>query len=132
VKGSSSVAIGLALCAIGCMGPHIDTGPTPATPAEAFACMTQAVQSLGYTITTSQSAQGFLAAEKRDLSSPDSSEYSELTVSVYKNDDGKTQYLISGGRAKATPDGQRTTFGVMVLDADGQAADEVVKRCGAR
>ena len=129
MKGSASVALGLALCAMAC-GPHIDTGPTPAAPADAFACMAQAVRSLGYTITTSQPDQGFLAAEKRDLTSPDSSEYSELTVSIYKNDDGETQYLISGGRAKATPDGQRTTFGVMVLDSDGQAADEVAKRCG--
>lgn len=129
MKGSSSLALGIALSAVAC-GPHIDTGAVPAPPAETFACMTQAVRSLGYTITTSQPAQGFLAAEKRDLTSPDSSEYSELSISIYKNDDGKTQYLISGGRARATPDGQRTTYGVMVLDSDGQAANDVAKRCG--
>ena len=130
MKASSLLALGLELSVVACMGPHIDTGPAPSTPADAFACMSSAVTSLGYTITTSEPDKGFLAAEKRDLSSPDSAEYSELSVSIYKNDDGQTQYLISGGRAKATPDGQRTTFGVTVLDSDGQAADEVAKRCG--
>ncbi len=130
MKGSSFVALVVALGGGACIGPHLHTGAAPSTPADTFSCMSQAIASLGYTITTSQPDQGFLAAEKRDSSAADSGMYSELSVSIYKNGDGKTEYLVSGGRARATPDGRRTTFGVAVLESDGQAADAVAERCG--
>jgi len=127
VKALPALALVL-LSAAACT--QINTGATPASPADTFACMTQAVRALGYTITTSQPGSGFLAAERVDPTSPDSSEFSELSISVYKDRDGHTRYQIQPGRTRLTPSGAHSTAGVMVLDMDNHAADVVAQRCG--
>lgn len=113
-----------------CIGPHIVTGTAPGGPAATFSCVTQAVRSLGYSITTSQPATGFLRAEKRDLSSPDSAEYSELEVAVYTDRDGRTWYMITPGRSRRTVSAADDAGPVYVLDSDNQAADSLGRMCG--
>ncbi len=112
-----------------CWGPHIATGSAPNPPAATFACMTQAVADLGYKVLKSEPATGFLRAEKRDLGSPDSSEYSELTISVYTDRDHNTQYMVTATRTQGGSPGARSANGLFVEDADTQASDEVIKRC---
>ncbi|HEU4988627.1 MAG: hypothetical protein KGL93_09060 [Gemmatimonadota bacterium] len=120
----------LLLATAACIGPHIVTGAAPLTPRQTFDCMVRATTALGYTITTRQDAAGFLTAQKQDPTSPDSAEYSELSVSVYTDRDGHTQYLITPGRSRHTADGGRVTSGIMVLDVDNDAADQLARRCG--
>ncbi|MHB1863467.1 MAG: hypothetical protein ACYCVL_10905 [Gemmatimonadaceae bacterium] len=125
----ASLSAVLLVTAGACFGAHIVTSSAPLPPAPTFACATRTVISLGYTITTSNPASGFLDAEKRDLGSPDSAEYSELAVSVYADADGKTRIMVTPGRTRLNGPGPRTTDGVFTMGPDQQAADSVVKVC---
>ena len=119
-----------ALALAGCMiGSQIVTGATPVSPGDTFVCMSHAVTALGYTITTSDKTTGFLAAEKVDPTVPDSAEFSELSVSIYTDRDGHTQYMITPGRSRRTADGQRQTLGLVVQQGDDDAASAVAKQC---
>ncbi len=130
MKASSSVV--LLVTAGACFGAHIVTSSAPLPPAPTFACVTRTVTSLGYTITTSNPASGFLNAEKHDLGSPDSAEYSELAVSVYANADGTTRIMVTPGRTRLNGPGPRTTDGVFTMGPDQQAADSVAKVCSRK
>jgi hypothetical protein len=120
----------LALAAAACLGPHIETGVSPATPADTFSCMSSAVTDLGFTITSSQPATGFLRAQRRDSGSPESEEYTDLAISVYTNRDGDTEYQIQAGRTVGPPASTGRSNTIMPIDADVKVADAVVKRCG--
>ncbi len=122
------LALLLMLPVAACIGPHIVTGTAPNGPGATYACIVQAVHSLGYTVTDSEPATGYLKAEKRDMGSPDSAEFSELQVAVYTDRDGHTLYMITPGRFRneAAPD----VGPVYVLDSDNQAADAVGRKCG--
>lgn len=127
MNATSSVL--LLVTAGACFGAHIITGSAPLPPAPTFACMMRTVTALGYTITTSDVASGFLKAEKRDLGSPDSAEYSELAVSVYSNTDGVTRFMVTPARTRLNGSGPRTTEGVFTMAADQQAADSLARAC---
>ena len=120
----------LALAA--CFGPHLNTGASPTSPATTFTCMTTAMQELGFTIVQSVPSTGFLRAQKRDIGSPDSAEYTDLAISIYTNRDGKTQFLVQASRTLGNPSPTAPASGLPTLDSDVKAADAVTTRCGKK
>ncbi len=115
-----------------CLGPHINTGASPANPTATFTCMTTAMQELGFTILQSAPSTGFLRAQKRDVGSPDSAEYTDLAISIYTNRDGKTQFLVQASRTLGNPSPTAPASGLPTLDTDVKAADAVTARCGKK
>ena len=125
-------ALAAALLATACLGPHITTGAAPRSPAQTFDCMNSALRDLGFRIDKTEASTGFLKADKRDLGSPDSSEYVNVTISVYTNRDQETQYMITVGRTTGAPSGAVGAGEIFANDADGRVTDTLTARCGRK
>ena len=121
--------MGLAAAAAACGLTHAVTVPVPSSPDATFSCALSAVNRLGFTVTTSQRPVGQIVAERRAAGS-DSGEtlFTDLSVYVFTRDD-RTQLMVTAARSKQHGSGPRGSAGLLVLDADKQAADSVVAMC---
>lgn len=108
------------------IGPKQYRTTTPLAPKSAYECALSIVDSLNYTLRSSDRTGGFFTAEKSYLLG---SRYDVLTVSTLKRGGGTTELHVTAETDGVDQNGR----GATILSGGVQAdANLVMGRCGAR